>query len=129
MASTIESLPTMLIGAIRRGAWISPQAGRLRETARTILQGQHAGIDMTDMLATLADVALAEIANVTIRSPEIENIDGTVRPFVTGYVAFAAIEMRYGPCRTVEQVQDVARRFVADRYGQVEMDAPARRAA
>lgn len=124
----IEALPTMLMGAIRRGAWISPEAYRLRETARTIIQGQQAGIDMTDMTVVLAGVTLAEVASVTIRTNEVARIEELVRPAITDQLSVLAVETAYGPCRTVAQVHDAAKRYVADRYEQVE-PATARRAA
>ena len=121
---SIDNLPAMLIGAVRRGAWISPQAFRLRETARAVQQGAHVGIDMFDLTTALAAVTLEEAALVAATSPEVERIVGLCTEHLTTAVSFDARELTYGPLRTVEQVQDAVRAHVAANYAEVE--APAR---
>lgn len=124
----ITALPTMLIGAIRRGAWISPEAFRMRETARAIQQGQNAGIDVNDLTLMLARVASVEIENVTIRTAEVERIESLVLESVMGatvndIAAEAVIRQSYGRCRTAEELHAVTKRFIADRYEQIDTAA------
>lgn len=127
--SDIDALPTMLIGAIRRGAWISPEAFRMRETARTIQQAANAGMDVDDLTMMLARVAADEIANVTIHTPETERIGNLVNETIrsdrsTDMISEAALRQRYGPCATARDLHEVAKRYVADNYAKI--DAPAR---
>lgn len=127
--SDISALPTMLIGAIRRGAWISPEAFRMRETARTIQQGQTAGIDVNDLTVMLARVAVDEVVNVTMRTPEVERIEtlanDTIRSKSTNdVIAEAMLRQSYGPCTNAQELHEIAKRYVADNYAVI--DRPVR---
>lgn len=120
---SIDNLPAMLIGAVRRGAWISPQAFRLRETARAVQQGVHVGVDMFDLTTALAAVALEEAALVATTTPEVERVVALTTAHLTTAVAFHAREAAYGPLRTVEDVQNAVRAHVAANYAEIEASA------